>query len=100
MAPSVPFRALLSVITTSNNPDLSGQRLRRIEVPALDGPHADIAANARKFGRGTSGWVRHQDWPVQLGGILMRKALLAGIAALSEQKSFGHEGVLFMPSVR
>jgi hypothetical protein len=52
MAPSVPFRALLSVITTSNNPDLSGQRLRRIEVPALDGPHADIAANARKFGRG------------------------------------------------
>jgi hypothetical protein len=52
MAPSVPFRALLSVITTSNNPDLSGQRLRRIEVPALDGPHADIAANARKFERG------------------------------------------------
>jgi hypothetical protein len=47
MAPSVPFRALLSVITTSNNSELSSQRLRRIEVPALDGPHADIAANAR-----------------------------------------------------
>ena len=30
----VLFRALLSVITTSNNPDLSGQRLRRIEVPS------------------------------------------------------------------
>jgi hypothetical protein len=42
MAPSVPFRALLSVITTSNNPDLSGQRLRRIEVPALDGPQAEL----------------------------------------------------------
>src|SRR5207245_6220385 len=42
MAPSVPFRALLSVITTSNNPELSGQRLRRIEVPTLDGPQAEL----------------------------------------------------------
>jgi len=51
MAPSVPFRALLSVITTSNNPDLSGQRLRRIEVPALDGPHA-----AKSPGTFAGGW--------------------------------------------
>src|SRR5260370_21060843 len=42
MAPSVRCRGLLSVITTSNNPELSGQRLRRIEVPTLDGPQAEL----------------------------------------------------------
>src|SRR5207247_7047028 len=54
MAPSVPFRALLSVITTSNNPELSGQRLRRIEVPTLDGapaPRRSTESAAQVFAR-------------------------------------------------